>query len=152
MYMLIDIFSLHHCIYILRRYDLLFLQMKAWAKAQNINSSRDKTLNSLSIILLVAFHLQVWAKYKLFLCCYLTLCFLVAYWGIRVQITLSQYEFCLQLNVLSLWLISLSLGATGELIVYITIHSLLYGEIILFDSSLLWFFNLFNALSWLCYL
>lgn len=150
MYMLIDIFSLHHCIYILRRYDLLFLQMKAWAKAQNINSSRDKTLNSLSIILLVAFHLQVWAEYELFLCCYLTLCFLVAYCGIRVQITLSQYEFCLKLNVLSLWLISLSLGATGELIVYITIHSLLYGEIILFDSSLLWFFNLFNALSWLC--
>nr|XP_016441612.1 PREDICTED: uncharacterized protein LOC107767205 [Nicotiana tabacum] len=58
MYMLTDIFSLHHCIYVLRRYDLLFLQMKAWAKAQNINSSRDKTLNSLSIILLVAFHLQ----------------------------------------------------------------------------------------------
>ncbi|KAM3327124.1 hypothetical protein P3S67_002250 [Capsicum chacoense] len=33
-------------------------KMKAWAKAQNINSSRDKTLNSLSVILLVAFHLQ----------------------------------------------------------------------------------------------
>ena len=34
-------------------------QMKNWAKAYNINSSKDKTLNSLSIILLVAFHLQV---------------------------------------------------------------------------------------------
>ncbi|PHU21351.1 hypothetical protein BC332_06458 [Capsicum chinense] len=32
--------------------------MKAWAKAQNINISRDKTLNSLSVVLLVAFHLQ----------------------------------------------------------------------------------------------
>ncbi|WMV37463.1 hypothetical protein MTR67_030848 [Solanum verrucosum] len=36
-------------------YDLFILQMKAWAKAHNINSSRDKTLNSLSVILLVAF-------------------------------------------------------------------------------------------------
>ncbi|KAL3629683.1 hypothetical protein CASFOL_026905 [Castilleja foliolosa] len=33
-------------------------QMKTWAKSYNINSSKDKTLNSLSIILLVAFHLQ----------------------------------------------------------------------------------------------
>ncbi|XP_022896679.1 protein HESO1-like [Olea europaea var. sylvestris] len=32
--------------------------MKTWAKVQNINSSKDKTLNSLFIILLVAFHLQ----------------------------------------------------------------------------------------------
>ncbi|KAG5586258.1 hypothetical protein H5410_046692 [Solanum commersonii] len=40
-------------------YDLLFLQVKAWAKAHNINSSRDKTLNSLSVILLVAYHLQL---------------------------------------------------------------------------------------------
>ncbi|XP_022849924.1 protein HESO1-like [Olea europaea var. sylvestris] len=37
---------------------LSFLQMKTLAKVQNINSSKDKTLNSLSIILLVAFHLQ----------------------------------------------------------------------------------------------
>ncbi|XP_009616862.1 protein HESO1-like isoform X3 [Nicotiana tomentosiformis] len=40
------------------RFQKLSFLMKAWAKAQNINSSRDKTLNSLSIILLVAFHLQ----------------------------------------------------------------------------------------------
>lgn len=33
--------------------------MKAWAKENDINSSKDRTLNSLSIILLVAFHLQV---------------------------------------------------------------------------------------------
>ncbi|XP_048140118.1 protein HESO1-like isoform X2 [Rhodamnia argentea] len=32
--------------------------MKAWAKANGINSSKDRTLNSLSIISLVAFHLQ----------------------------------------------------------------------------------------------
>nr|GMD05959.1 protein HESO1-like [Ipomoea batatas] len=37
---------------------IVSLQMKAWAQAHNINSARDKTLNSLSIILLVAFHLQ----------------------------------------------------------------------------------------------
>lgn len=35
------------------------LQMKVWAKVHDINSSKDHTLNSLSIILLVAFHLQV---------------------------------------------------------------------------------------------
>ncbi|KAM3356962.1 hypothetical protein P3S68_023676 [Capsicum galapagoense] len=40
------------------RFQKLRFLMKAWAKAQNINSSRDKTLNSLSVILLVAFHLQ----------------------------------------------------------------------------------------------
>ncbi|PHT85355.1 hypothetical protein T459_07461 [Capsicum annuum] len=40
------------------RFQKLSFLMKAWAKAQNINSSRDKTLNSLSVILLVAFHLQ----------------------------------------------------------------------------------------------
>ncbi|THU60240.1 hypothetical protein C4D60_Mb07t10550 [Musa balbisiana] len=34
-------------------------RMKAWAKAHNINSSKDRTMNSLSIIALVAFHLQV---------------------------------------------------------------------------------------------
>lgn len=33
--------------------------MKAWAKAHDINSAKDQTLNSLSIISLVAFHLQV---------------------------------------------------------------------------------------------
>lgn len=37
----------------------LVMQMKAWAKANGINSSKDRTLNSLSIISLVAFHLQV---------------------------------------------------------------------------------------------
>ncbi|XP_019168479.1 PREDICTED: protein HESO1-like [Ipomoea nil] len=40
------------------RFRKLCYLMKAWAKAHNINSARDKTLNSLSIILLVAFHLQ----------------------------------------------------------------------------------------------
>ncbi|RZR92949.1 hypothetical protein BHM03_00021325 [Ensete ventricosum] len=34
-------------------------KMKAWAKAHDINSSKDHTMNSLSIIALVAFHLQV---------------------------------------------------------------------------------------------
>lgn len=58
-----------------------FLQMKTWAKAQNINSSKDKTLNSLSIILLVAFHLQVWAKFAFFLCCLLTLFLVLIYYG-----------------------------------------------------------------------
>jgi len=40
------------------RFQKLCYLMKAWAKAHNINSSKDGTLNSLSIILLVAFHLQ----------------------------------------------------------------------------------------------
>ncbi|KAH6772530.1 hypothetical protein C2S52_004671 [Perilla frutescens var. hirtella] len=40
------------------RFKKLSFLMKTWAKAHNINSSKDKTLNSLSIILLVAFHLQ----------------------------------------------------------------------------------------------
>nr|XP_043628556.1 protein HESO1-like [Erigeron canadensis] len=40
------------------RFLKLSFLMKAWAKAHNINSSKDRTLNSLSIILLVAFHLQ----------------------------------------------------------------------------------------------
>ncbi|PIN21560.1 S-M checkpoint control protein CID1 [Handroanthus impetiginosus] len=40
------------------RFHKLSFLMKTWAKAHNINSSKDKTLNSLSIILLVAFHLQ----------------------------------------------------------------------------------------------
>ncbi|XP_059310511.1 protein HESO1-like isoform X1 [Lycium ferocissimum] len=40
------------------RFGKLSFLMKAWAKAQNINSAKDQTLNSLSIILLVAFHLQ----------------------------------------------------------------------------------------------
>lgn len=39
--------------------------MKIWAKAQNINSSKDGTLNSLSIILLVAFHLQVCSNFSI---------------------------------------------------------------------------------------
>lgn len=37
---------------------LLLLQMKFWAKVHGINSSKDRTMNSLSIISLVAFHLQ----------------------------------------------------------------------------------------------
>lgn len=41
-----------------KRFQKLCYLMKAWAKAHNINSSKDGTLNSLSIILLVAFHLQ----------------------------------------------------------------------------------------------
>ncbi|XP_076949851.1 protein HESO1-like [Bidens hawaiensis] len=40
------------------RFPKLSLLMKAWAKAHDINSSKDQTLNSLSIVLLVAFHLQ----------------------------------------------------------------------------------------------
>ncbi|KAL9996874.1 putative polynucleotide adenylyltransferase [Helianthus debilis subsp. tardiflorus] len=47
------------CVYPILILELyLFIQMKAWAKAHDINSSKDRTLNSLSIILLVAFHLQ----------------------------------------------------------------------------------------------
>ncbi|KAF5789568.1 putative polynucleotide adenylyltransferase [Helianthus annuus] len=41
-----------------QRFQKLSFLMKAWAKAHDINSSKDRTLNSLSIILLVAFHLQ----------------------------------------------------------------------------------------------
>ncbi|XP_051122232.1 protein HESO1-like [Andrographis paniculata] len=41
-----------------QRFHKLSFLMKTWARAHNINSSKDKTLNSLSIILLVAFHLQ----------------------------------------------------------------------------------------------
>ncbi|KAK9073837.1 hypothetical protein SSX86_006431 [Deinandra increscens subsp. villosa] len=41
-----------------QRFQKLSFLMKAWAKAYDINSSKDRTLNSLSIILLVAFHLQ----------------------------------------------------------------------------------------------
>ncbi|XP_059624495.1 UTP:RNA uridylyltransferase 1-like isoform X2 [Cornus florida] len=41
-----------------KRFQKLSFLMKAWAKAQGINSSKDRTLNSLSIISLVAFHLQ----------------------------------------------------------------------------------------------
>ncbi|XP_071729696.1 protein HESO1-like [Rutidosis leptorrhynchoides] len=40
------------------RFPKLSFLIKAWAKAHDINSSKDRTLNSLSIILLVAFHLQ----------------------------------------------------------------------------------------------
>ncbi|KAK1418355.1 hypothetical protein QVD17_27498 [Tagetes erecta] len=41
-----------------QRFQKLSFLMKVWAKAHDINSSKDRTLNSLSIILLVAFHLQ----------------------------------------------------------------------------------------------
>ncbi|XP_077244439.1 uncharacterized protein LOC143884645 isoform X2 [Tasmannia lanceolata] len=41
-----------------KRFRVLSFLMKAWAKAHDINSSKDRTLNSLSIISLVAFHLQ----------------------------------------------------------------------------------------------
>ncbi|KAJ8461621.1 hypothetical protein OPV22_034547 [Ensete ventricosum] len=40
------------------RFRILCYLMKAWAKAHDINSSKDHTMNSLSIIALVAFHLQ----------------------------------------------------------------------------------------------
>ncbi|CAK8567990.1 unnamed protein product [Lathyrus sativus] len=40
------------------RFQKLSLLMKSWAKAHNINSSKDATLNSLSIVSFVAFHLQ----------------------------------------------------------------------------------------------
>ncbi|KAL1829356.1 protein HESO1 [Daucus carota subsp. sativus] len=40
------------------RFQKLCFLMKTWAKVHNINSSKDGTLNSLSIILLVTFHLQ----------------------------------------------------------------------------------------------
>ncbi|XP_065016772.1 uncharacterized protein LOC135585799 isoform X4 [Musa acuminata AAA Group] len=40
------------------RFRILCYLMKAWAKAHDINSSKDRTMNSLSIIALVAFHLQ----------------------------------------------------------------------------------------------
>ncbi|KAK9291486.1 hypothetical protein L1049_019434 [Liquidambar formosana] len=40
------------------RFQKLSFLMKAWAKEHDINSSKDRTLNSLSIISLVAFHLQ----------------------------------------------------------------------------------------------
>lgn len=40
------------------RFQKLCLLMKSWAKAHNINSSKDATLNSLSIVSFVAFHFQ----------------------------------------------------------------------------------------------
>eukprot|EP00268_Persea_americana_P051173 TRINITY_DN5629_c0_g1_i5.p1 TRINITY_DN5629_c0_g1~~TRINITY_DN5629_c0_g1_i5.p1 ORF type:complete len:557 (-),score=62.74 TRINITY_DN5629_c0_g1_i5:696-2366(-) len=40
------------------RFRKLSFMMKAWAKVHGINSSKDRTLNSLSIISIVAFHLQ----------------------------------------------------------------------------------------------
>lgn len=40
------------------RFRQLCFLLKAWAKAYNVNDSRKGTLNSLSIILLAAFHLQ----------------------------------------------------------------------------------------------
>ncbi|XP_074264540.1 uncharacterized protein LOC141587024 isoform X2 [Silene latifolia] len=40
------------------RFQKLSFLMKAWAKAQKINSAVDGSLNSLSLILLAAFHLQ----------------------------------------------------------------------------------------------
>ncbi|KAK7282230.1 hypothetical protein RIF29_10854 [Crotalaria pallida] len=40
------------------RFRMLCFLMKSWAQAHDINSSKDRTLNSLSIVSLVAFHLQ----------------------------------------------------------------------------------------------
>ncbi|XP_061354677.1 protein HESO1-like isoform X2 [Gastrolobium bilobum] len=40
------------------RFRKLSFLMKSWAKAHNVNSSKDRTLNSLSIVSFVAFHLQ----------------------------------------------------------------------------------------------
>ncbi|XP_028770813.1 uncharacterized protein LOC114728119 isoform X2 [Neltuma alba] len=40
------------------RFQKLSFLMKCWAKSHNINSSKDRTLNSLSIVSLVALHLQ----------------------------------------------------------------------------------------------
>ncbi|KAI0512308.1 hypothetical protein KFK09_012947 [Dendrobium nobile] len=40
------------------RFRIMSYLMKAWAKANDINSSKDHTINSLSIISLVAFHFQ----------------------------------------------------------------------------------------------
>ncbi|KAL5731332.1 hypothetical protein ACHQM5_004071 [Ranunculus cassubicifolius] len=40
------------------RFQKLSSLMKAWAKAHDINSSKDRTLSSLAILLLVALHLQ----------------------------------------------------------------------------------------------
>ncbi|XP_020276746.1 poly(A) RNA polymerase cid11 isoform X1 [Asparagus officinalis] len=40
------------------RFQILSYLMKAWAKAYDINSSKDRTMSSLSVISLVAFHLQ----------------------------------------------------------------------------------------------
>ncbi|KAI9114275.1 hypothetical protein K1719_014503 [Acacia pycnantha] len=40
------------------RFQKLSSLMKCWAKTHNINSSKDRTLNSLSIVSLVALHLQ----------------------------------------------------------------------------------------------
>ncbi|XP_073103064.1 protein HESO1 isoform X2 [Elaeis guineensis] len=40
------------------RFRILSYLMKFWAKEHGINSSKDRTMNSLSIISLVAFHLQ----------------------------------------------------------------------------------------------
>ncbi|KAL2643857.1 hypothetical protein R1flu_011444 [Riccia fluitans] len=40
------------------RFKQLCYMVKAWAKKHNVNSSKNGTLNSLSICLLVAFHLQ----------------------------------------------------------------------------------------------
>ncbi|GAB2275432.1 hypothetical protein Dimus_010188 [Dionaea muscipula] len=40
------------------RFQKLCFMVKAWAKSQGINSSKDGTLNSLSLVSLVAFHLQ----------------------------------------------------------------------------------------------
>ncbi|KAI3772141.1 hypothetical protein L6452_03316 [Arctium lappa] len=40
------------------RFQKLCILMKAWAKAHGVNSPKDRTLSSLSIVLLVTFHLQ----------------------------------------------------------------------------------------------
>ncbi|KAL8153038.1 hypothetical protein V2J09_010798 [Rumex salicifolius] len=51
-----------HIVFIIATIDerlrKLSIMLKAWAKAHSINSSKDGTLNSLSLILLAAFHLQ----------------------------------------------------------------------------------------------
>jgi DNA polymerase sigma len=38
---------------------MFILQMKSWAKFHSINSPKDRTISSMAIISLVAFHLQV---------------------------------------------------------------------------------------------
>lgn len=43
----------------------LFIQIKEWAKAQNINDPKKGTMNSYSLCLLVIFHLQVFFQLKL---------------------------------------------------------------------------------------
>lgn len=49
---------INHICSIDSRFQMLSFLTKVWANAHGINSSKDRTLNSLSIISLVAFHLQ----------------------------------------------------------------------------------------------